>query len=100
MYYFLYSLKTKIGCLSKNSSLNIFITETECVYSPVGTEPIFYGSTALVVPGLIVEVSQTLLDNTQHSKEGDIYAPGEIRNRNPNNRAAEDSLQILEYKEG
>jgi hypothetical protein len=35
--------------------------------------------------------SQTPLpDNTQHSQETDIYAPGEFRTRNPDKRAAAD----------
>ena len=31
---------------------------------------------------------QPLLDNRQHSQQTDTHAPGGIRSRNPNNRAA------------
>jgi hypothetical protein len=76
----------------------------------------FYGSTALYGPGSprFVEVSwshtldtpqsydssgrgtsssqRPLLDNTQHSQETDINAPGGIRTHDPSKRAAEDPL--------
>jgi hypothetical protein len=65
---FVNRLKTKISCLSKNSSLNIFITETECVYCPVGPE-------SLVVPGLIVEVSQRPYLTTHNTQRRQTFMP-------------------------
>ena len=43
-------------------------------------------------PGRVISPSQrTLPDNTQHSQETDIHAPGRIRTHNPRRRAAENS---------
>ena len=39
---------------------------------------------------VIGQTQRPLPDNTQHSHETDIHAPGGIRNRNPNKRAAAD----------
>jgi len=39
---------------------------------------------------MIRSSQKPLLDNTQHSKETDIHAPGGIRTRNPSKRAEAD----------
>jgi hypothetical protein len=84
---------------------------------PPSSNFFFYGSTALYGPGppRFVEVSwshtfethlsrydssgrvtsssqRTLPDNTQHSQETDIHAPGGIRTHDPSKRAAADPL--------
>jgi len=53
--------------------------------------------THTILVGSLDEGSALLPDNTQHSQERDIHAPGGIRTRNPSKRAAADPLRPRGY---